>query len=104
MLTGEELWSKVRWGLQNKLSKPTFETFIRPTVCSGFANGELRLLAPNPFAGVRLREQLLPSITQLASEACGGPVQVVVLADSAVSSSGSTSEGGRPAGAGLGPR
>ena len=92
MLTGEELWSKVREGLQTKLSKPTFETFIRPTACSGFANGELRLLAPNPFAGVRLREQLLPSITQLANEACGGPVQVVVLADSAVVSPGVTNQ------------
>ena len=96
MLTGEELWSKVREGLQTKLSKPTFETFIRPTACSGFANGELRLLAPNPFAGVRLREQLLPSITQLASEACGGPVQVVVLADSAVVSPGVTNQDADP--------
>jgi len=92
VLTGEELWSKVREGLQTELSKPTFETFIRPTACSDFSNGELRLLAPNPFAGVRLREQLLPSITQLASEACGGPVQVVVLADSAVVSSASKGE------------
>ena len=96
MLTGEELWSKVREGLQTKLSKPTFETFIRPTACSGFANGELRLLAPNPFAGVRLREQLLPSITQLACEACGGPVQVVVLADSAVVSPGGTNQDADP--------
>ena len=84
MLTGEELWSKVQQGLQSKLSKPTFETFIRPTGCSSFANGELRLLAPNPFACVRLREQLLPSITELATSVCGGPVQVVILADSAV--------------------
>jgi len=84
VLTGEELWNKVQQGLQSKLSKPTFETFIRPTGCSSFANGELHLLAPNPFAGVRLREQLLPSITELASSVCGGPVQVVILADSAV--------------------
>ena len=84
VLTGEELWLKVQEGLQAKLSKPTFETFIRPTGCSGFANGELRLLAPNPFAGVRLREQLLPSIAALASGVCGRPIQVVVLADSAM--------------------
>jgi len=84
VLTGEELWLKVQEGLQAKLSKPTFETFIRPTGCSGFANGELRLLAPNPFAGVRLREQLLPSIAELASGVCGRPIQVVVLADSAM--------------------
>ena len=84
VLTGEELWLKVQQGLQAKLSKPTFETFIRPTGCSGFANGELRLLAPNPFAGVRLREQLLPSIAELASGVCGHPIQVVVLADSAM--------------------
>ena len=81
VLTGEELWLKVQEGLQATLSKPTFETFIRPTGCSGFANGELRLLAPNPFAGVRLREQLLPSIAELASGVCGHPIQVVVLAD-----------------------
>ena len=84
VLTGEELWQKVQEGLQATLSKPTFETFIRPTGCSGFANGELRLLAPNPFAGVRLREQLLPSIAELASGVCGQPIQVVVLADSAM--------------------
>ena len=84
VLTGEELWLKVKEGLQATLSKPTFETFIRPTGCSGFANGELRLLAPNPFAGVRLREQLLPSIAELASGVCGHPIQVVVLADSAM--------------------
>jgi chromosomal replication initiator protein len=82
--TGEELWIKVRDGLQAKLSKPTFETFIRPTGCSGFANGELKLLAPNPFASVRLREQLLPTIAELASSISGQPVQVTVLAETAL--------------------
>jgi len=82
--TGEELWIKVRDGLQAKLSKPTFETFIRPTGCSGFANGELKLLAPNPFASVRLREQLLPTIAEMASSISGKPVQVTVLAETAL--------------------
>ena len=82
--TGEELWIKVRDGLQAKLSKPTFETFIRPTGCSGFANGELKLLAPNPFASVRLREQLLPTIAEMASSISGQPVHVTVLAETAL--------------------
>jgi len=82
--TGEELWIKVRDGLQAKLSKPTFETFIRPTGCSGFANGELKLLAPNPFASIRLREQLLPTIAELASSISGQTVQVTVLAETAL--------------------
>nr|WP_115093600.1 chromosomal replication initiator protein DnaA [Synechococcus sp. UW106] len=84
MQTGEELWIKVRDGLQAKLSKPTFETFIRPTGCSGFANGELKLLAPNPFASIRLREQLLPTIAELASSISGQTVQVTVLAETAL--------------------
>ena len=82
--TGDELWQKVQQELQAKLSKPTFETFIRPTGCSGFADGELKLMAPNPFAGVRLKEQLLPTIAELAAGVCGRPVQVTVLAESAV--------------------
>ncbi len=82
--TGEELWIKVRDGLQAKLSKPTFETFIRPTGCRSFTNGELKLLAPNPFASVRLREQLLPAIAEMASSISGQPVQVTVLAETAL--------------------
>ena len=90
--TGEELWIKVRDGLQAKLSKPTFETFIRPTGCSGFANGELKLLAPNPFASVRLREQLLPTIAEMASSISGQPVQVTVLAETALPLADATDE------------
>ncbi|MEC8215370.1 MAG: chromosomal replication initiator protein DnaA [Cyanobacteriota bacterium] len=82
--TGDELWRKVQQELQATLSKPTFETFIRPTGCREFANGELKLMAPNPFAGVRLKEQLLPTIAELAAAVCGRPVQVTVLAESAV--------------------
>ena len=84
MTTGEELWSEVQKALQATLSKPTFETFIRPTGCSGFVDGVLKLLAPNPFASIRLREQLLPTIAEMASSVCGSPVQVTVLADTAM--------------------
>ncbi|WP_353292526.1 chromosomal replication initiator protein DnaA [Synechococcus sp. M16CYN] len=79
--TGDELWSKVRQKLQDKLSKPTFETFIRPTGCSGFIDGELKLLAPNPFTSVRLRQQLLPTIAEMASSISGRAIQVTVLSE-----------------------
>ena len=82
--TGDELWNKVRKGLQDKLSKPTFETFIRPTGCSSFSNGELKLLAPNPFTSIRLREQLLPTIAEMATSISGRSVQVTVLAQTAL--------------------
>ena len=84
--TGNDLWERVRKGLQEKLSKPTFETFIRPTGCGGYADGKLKLLAPNPFASLRLREQLLPTIAELASSISGHPVQVTVQAESASAS------------------
>lgn len=87
MTTGEELWSEVQQALQATLSKPTFETFIRPTGCSGFVDGELKLLAPNPFASIRLREQLLPTIAEMASNVCGSPVKVTILADTAMPTS-----------------
>jgi chromosomal replication initiator protein len=81
--TGDELWTKVRKQLQDKLSKPTFETFIRPTGCSSFSNGELKLLAPNPFTSIRLREQLLPTIAEMATSISGRAVHVTVLAETA---------------------
>ena len=51
VLTGEELWLKVQEGLQATLSSPRSKpSSVRPDAAA--ANGELRLLAPNPFAGV----------------------------------------------------
>ena len=87
METGDELWTKIRQGLQDKLSKPTFETFIRPTSCRSFSNGELKLLAPNPFTSIRLREQLLPTIAEMATSISGRSVQVTVLAETALTKS-----------------
>ncbi len=48
---------------------------------------------PGPAAGdVRLREQLLPTIVELASSISGQPVQVTVLADTALPLSDSSDE------------
>ena len=82
MQQGEELWHQIQQALQATLSKPSFETWIRPARCGGYADGRLRVVTPNSFARGWLLKNYLAEIEGLAEQLAERPVQVDVVVDS----------------------
>ncbi len=76
VISGEEIWIKVQKSLQDNLSKPSYETWIRPAQYMSFNNDELTLLAPNPFSCNYLKKNYSNTIQSLGEKFYGKPLKI----------------------------
>ena len=86
MQTTNPIWAEVQKLLQKTLSKPSFETWIRPAKFYCFENGLLTLVAPNSFSSDWLRKNYCETIEKAAKEICGHDVKVVFKSETNISS------------------
>ena len=80
------IWAEVQQLLQKTLSKPSFETWIRPAKFNCFEDGLLTLIAPNTFSSDWLRKNYCETIEKAAKEICGHDVKVVFKSEPSTSS------------------
>ena len=88
------IWAEVQQLLQKTLSKPSFETWIRPAKFNCFENGILPLMAPNTFSSDWLRKNYCETIEKAAKEICGQDVKVVFKSETNISSAFTNQDNG----------
>jgi len=78
------IWTEVQKSLQKNLSKPSFETWIRPAKFSCFEDGVLTLVAPNSFSSDWLRKNYCETIEKAAQKIYGNPVKVLFKSENSL--------------------
>ncbi len=84
------IWAEVQQLLQKNLSKPSFETWIRPARFNCFENGLLTLITPNNFTSDWLRKNYSETIEKAAEEICGHNVKVIFKSEININNKAST--------------
>ncbi len=86
------IWAEVQQLLQKNLSKPSFETWIRPAKFNCFENGLLTLIAPNTFSSDWLRKNYCETIEKAAAEICGYNVKVIFKSETNINTLNNSKE------------
>ena len=92
MQAANPIWAEVQQLLQKNLSKPSFETWIRPAKFNCFENGLLTLITPNNFTSDWLRKNYSETIEKAAEEICGHNVKVVFKSETNINNNSNTSD------------
>ena len=90
MQAANPIWAEVQQLLQKNLSKPSFETWIRPAKFNCFENGLLTLITPNNFTSDWLRKNYSETIEKAAEEICGHDVKVVFKSETNINDNSMT--------------
>ena len=90
MQAANPIWAEVQQLLQKNLSKPSFETWIRPAKFNCFENGLLTLITPNNFTSDWLRKNYSETIEKAAEEICGHNVKVVFNSETNINNNSNT--------------
>ncbi|MUL35882.1 chromosomal replication initiator protein DnaA [Gloeocapsopsis dulcis] len=77
-LSLESLWSQVLERLQEKLTRPTFETWIKTASAQQLENNCLVICTPNPFARNWLQKYYIKTIVGVVEEILGHSVEVQI--------------------------
>ena len=92
MQAANPIWAEVQQLLQKNLSKPSFETWIRPAKFNCFENGLLTLITPNNFTSDWLRKNYSETIEKAAEEICGHNVKVVFKSETNINNNSNYSD------------
>ena len=92
MQAANPIWAEVQQLLQKNLSKPSFETWIRPAKFNCFENGLLTLITPNNFTSDWLRKNYSETIEKAAEEICGHNVKVVFKSETNINNNSNSSD------------
>ena len=96
MQAANPIWAEVQLLLQKNLSKPSFETWIRPAKFNCFENGLLTLITPNNFTSDWLRKNYSETIEKAAEEICGHNVKVVFKSETNINNNTNNTDSVNP--------
>ena len=74
--SAHDVWNQVLNSLEKQLNRPTFETWIQPTIVQELSTERLVLNAPNPFVLNHLQKYYLPVIKNAVVEVLGGSIEI----------------------------
>ena len=76
----KQLWSEVLERLEHKLSRPTFETWIKTATAQELKNNCLIIRTPNPFFLNHLQKHYVKTIAEVVNDILGEPIAIQLIA------------------------